>query len=72
MSQATPSADSAEGSGPKKMPKQARIKSQGPYGRLGETPPGAGARSPSAPSGHGETPPERPAEGGAGDEAEQL
>ena len=72
VSQATPSADPAEGSGPRKMPKQARIKSQGPYGRPGESPPGAGARSTSAPSGHDESTPERPAEGGAGDEAEQL
>ena len=54
------------------MPKQARIKSQGPLGRQGEATPGAGPRSPSAPSGHEETPPERLAEGGAGDEAEQL
>ena len=73
VSQPTPVADPAEGSGPRKMTKQARIKSQGPYARQGEATPGTGARSASAPGGQEEASPERLAEqGGGGDEAEQL
>ena len=72
MTQATPRVGQQESSAPKKMPKQTRIKSQGPYGRPGEDPQGAGTRSTSAPGGHDDLTPERPTEGGAGDEAEQL
>ena len=56
----------------KKAPKQARIKSQGPYGRSDEEPPGAGARSASATGEQDGPRPGCPAGGAAEDEAEQL
>ena len=72
-SQPIPVADPAEGSGPKKMPKQAKIKSQGPYARQGEATPGTGSRSASVRGGQEEGSPEGLAEhGGGGAEAEQL
>ena len=72
-SQPTPGVGLADWSGLKKMPKQARIKSQGPYARQGEPAQGAGARSASAPSGQEEGPPEAHADqGGEGAEAEQM
>ena len=70
--QAPPLGGQPEASAPKKAPKQARIKSQGPYGRSDEDPTGAGARSASA-AGEQEGPrPRRPAGGAEEDEAEQL
>ena len=65
-SQPIPGADPAEGSGPRKMPKQAKIKSQGPYARQGEATPGTGARSASAQGGQEEGLPEGLAEHGGG------
>ena len=47
-SRPTTEAEPAEGSGPKNVLKQTRIKSQGPYARHGESAPGAGVRSASA------------------------
>ena len=70
--QAPPLGGQPEASAPKKAPKQARIKSQGPYGRSDEDPTGAGARSSSA-AGEQEGPrPRGPATGAEEDEAEQL
>ena len=70
--QAPPLGGQPEASAPKKAPKQARIKSQGPYGRTDGDPTGAGARSSSA-AGEQEAPrPRGPATGAEEDEAEQL
>ena len=45
MAPPTPEGEGLEASGPKKTPKQARVKSQGPYARPGEAASGTGARS---------------------------
>ena len=72
-SRPTPEAEPAEGSGPKKVLKQTRIKSQGPYARHGEAAPGAGVRSASALGAQEEGSPESLAEREVvGGEAEQL
>ena len=70
--QAPPLEGQPEASAPRKAPKQARIKSQGPYGRSDEDPPGAGARSASATGEQDGPRPRCPAGGAAEDEAEQL
>ena len=60
-------------SGPKKVTKQTRIKSQGPYARPGEAASGAGVRSAGAQRAQEEGSPERAADRGTdGGEAEQL
>ena len=62
-----------EASEPKKTPKQARIKSQGPYARPGEAASGAGTRSASSHGAQEEGATERPTDRGAEvGEAEQL
>ena len=62
-----------ESSGPKKVAKQTRIKSQGPYARPGEAASGAGIRSASAQGAQEEGSPERPADRRTeGGDAEQL
>ena len=73
--EARPVADPAlgEGTGPKKISKQARIKSQGPYARPGESVGGAAARSASTQGTQDEGSPGGPADRDAeGTEAEQL
>ena len=68
-----PEGETMEASGPKKAPKQARIKSQGVYARPGEATTGAGTRSTSSHGAQEEGATERPTDRGTGaDEAEQL
>ena len=72
---ARPAADTevVDGSGPKKINKQTRIKSQGPYTRPGEVAGGAATRSASAQGAQEEESPERPADRATeGGDAEQL
>ena len=57
-----PDGEVAEGSGPKKMTKQTRIKSQGPYARPDTAASEAGALSASAHGAQEEGTPERPAD----------
>ena len=65
--------DAGEGTGPKKSSKQARIKSQGPYARPGETVGGAASRSTSAQGIQEDGSPGGPVDREAeGTEAEQL